>query len=50
MTSSDAMTLYLATLTVMGGLAAFVISHLLTEIKRLHERVDDIYNILLDRK
>jgi uncharacterized membrane protein len=50
MNSQDAMTLYLATLTVMGGLSAFVISHLLTEIKRLHERVDDIYNILLDRK
>ena len=43
------MTLYLATITIMGGLSAFVISHLLTEIKRLHERVDDIYNILLDR-
>lgn len=50
MTETNAMTLYLATLTVMGGLSAFVISHLLTEIKRLHERVDDIYNILLDRK
>jgi hypothetical protein len=49
MSSNDAMTLYLATITIMGGLSAFVISHLLTEIKRLHERVDDIYNILLDR-
>lgn len=50
MNSGDQMTLYLATLTIMGGLSAFVISHLLTEIKRLHERVDDIYNILLERK
>jgi len=50
MSDANAMTLYLATLTVMGGLSAFVISHLLTEIKRLHERVDDIYNILLERK
>ena len=50
MTSQDAMVLYIATLTVMGGLSGFVISHLLTEIKRLHERVDGIYNILMERQ
>ena len=49
MNNNDALTLYLATITIMGGLSAFVISHLLAEIKRLHERVDEIYNILLDR-
>lgn len=50
MSTDEGLTIYLATLTIMGGLSAFVISHLLTEIKRLHQRVDEIYNILLDRK
>lgn len=39
--------LYLATLGILGGLAGYVISHLLAEIKRLNQRVDEIYNILL---
>lgn len=48
--NDNGLTIYLATIGVMGGLSAFVISHLLAEIKRLHERVDEIYNILLERK
>ena len=49
MDAASALTIYLATLGVIGGLASFVISHLLAEIKRLHARIDDIYNILLER-
>jgi hypothetical protein len=39
----------MATLGVLGGLSGFVITHLLSEIKRLNGRVDEIYNLLLDR-
>jgi hypothetical protein len=49
MTQSDFFTLYIATITVIGGLAGYVITHLLSEIKRLNSRVDEIYNILLER-
>ena len=49
MTQSDFYTLYLATLAIVGGLAGYVITHLLSEIKRLNQRVDEIYNILLER-
>jgi len=49
MTQSDIITFYFASLAVIGGLAAFVITHLLNEIKALHKRVDEIYNILLER-
>ena len=49
MTQTDFFQLYIATLAVMGGLAGFVITHLLSEIKRLNTRVDEIYNILLER-
>ena len=48
MTTSDLMTLYFASLAVIGGLAGYVITHLLSEIKRLNSRVDEIYNILLE--
>jgi len=48
-TQSDFFTLYIATLAIVGGLAGYVITHLLSEIKRLNSRVDEIYNILLDR-
>jgi len=41
--------IYLATIACIGGLSGFVITHLLAEIKRLHARVDEIYNILLER-
>lgn len=41
--------IYIATLAMMGGLSGFVITHLLAEIKRLNMRVDEIYNILLER-
>ena len=49
MTTSDLMFFYFASLAVIGGLAGFVITHLLSEIKALHARVDEIYNILLER-
>ena len=49
MTLENFFTIYIATIGVLGALSAFVISHLLQEIKRLHERVDEIYNILLER-
>jgi hypothetical protein len=49
MTQSEFFTIYLASLAIIGGFAGFVITHLLAEIKRLHARVDEIYNILLER-
>ena len=49
MTQTDFFTLYLATLTIIGGLSGFVITHLMSEIKRLNGRVDEIYNLLLER-
>ena len=49
MNQSDFFTLYISTLAIIGGLAGYVITHLLSEIKRLNERVDEIYNILLER-
>ena len=49
MTQQDFFTLYFASLGIVGGLAGYVITHLLSEIKRLNSRVDEIYNILLDR-
>jgi hypothetical protein len=49
MTQNDFFQLYIATIAVIGGLSGFVITHLLAEIKRLHSRVDEIYNILLER-
>lgn len=49
MTQTDFFTFYLATLGVIGGLSGYVITHLLSEIKRLNQRVDEIYNILLER-
>ena len=49
MTPADHLNLYIATLAVVGGLAGYVITHLLSEIKRLNTRVDEIYNILLER-
>jgi hypothetical protein len=47
MTPTDYFAIYLATLAMVGGLAGYVITHLLAEIKRLNARVDEIYNILL---
>jgi hypothetical protein len=49
MTQTDMLNLYIATLAIVGGLAGYVITHLLSEIKRLNSRVDEIYNILLER-
>ena len=49
MTQSDFFSLYISTLLIIGGLSGYVITHLLSEIKRLNQRVDEIYNILLER-
>ncbi len=49
MTQQDFFTLYIASIGILGGLAGYVITRLLSEIKRLNSRVDEIYNILLDR-
>ena len=49
MTQQDFFTLYIATVSIIGGLSGYVITHLLGEIKRLNTRVDEIYNILLER-
>jgi hypothetical protein len=49
MNQGDFFTLYIATISVIGGLSGYVITHLLGEIKRLNSRVDEIYNILLER-
>ena len=50
MSATDFYTIWIASLSIIGGLAGFVITHLLNEIKRLNSRVDEIYNILLDRQ
>lgn len=50
MNQNDFLTVYISTLGILGGLAGYVITHLLGEIKRLNGRVDEIYNILLDRQ
>lgn len=49
MTQTEFFQLYIATIAIIGGLAGYVITHLLSEIKRLNTRVDEIYNILLER-
>ena len=49
MSMENFFTFYLSTLGIIGGLAGYVITHLLNEIKRLNSRVDEIYNILLER-
>ena len=49
MTQENFFTLYFASLAVIGALAGYVITHFLSEIKRLKSRVDEIYNILLER-
>jgi hypothetical protein len=49
MNATEMLNLYIATLAIVGGLAGYVITHLLSEIKRLNARVDEIYNILLER-
>jgi len=49
MTQQDFFTLYIATIGIIGGLSGYVITHLLSEIKRLNSRVVEIYNILLER-
>lgn len=50
MTTQDFFTIWIASVSVIGGLSGFVITHLLQEIKRLNSRVDEIYNILLERQ
>lgn len=49
MSQSEFFQLYFATVAVIAGLSGFIITHLLSEIRSLHERVNEIYNILLER-
>lgn len=49
MTQDNFMQIYFASLAMIGGASGFVITYLVNEIKRLHARVDEIYNILLER-
>jgi hypothetical protein len=49
MSQNTFLTIYLSTLAFVGGVSGFVISHLLNQINKLEERVDEIYNILLER-
>lgn len=49
MTQSEFFQLYFATVAVIAGLSGFVITHLLSEIRSLHDRVNEIYNVLLER-
>lgn len=49
MSQNTFLTIYLSTLAFLGGVSGFVISHLLTQITKLETRVDEIYNILLER-
>ena len=49
MTTQEYFNVYLASIAVLGGMAGFVITHLLNEIKRLNSRVDEILLILLER-
>ena len=49
MTPDNYIQIYFASLAMIGGTAGFVISYLIGEIKRLHRRVDEIFNILLER-
>ena len=50
MSAGDFYAIWFGSVSIIGGLAGFVINHLLTEIERLNSRVDEIYNILLDRE
>lgn len=49
MNPNDFFTLYFATIGVIGAMAGFIINHLLKEISALHVRVNEIYQILLER-
>ena len=46
MSAQDFVTLYFASLGIIGGLAGYVITHLLGEIKRLNTRVDTVIELL----
>ena len=50
MTTQQFFSIWIGTIGAIGGLSGFVITHLLSEIKRLNSRVDEIYNILLERQ
>ena len=50
MSQSDFLIFYITTLTsIVGGFSYFV-RHLIGQIRRLEDRVDEIYNILLERE
>ena len=50
MTQSDFLIFYVATLGSFVTIAGFFIKYLIGQIKRLESRVDDIYDLLLERQ
>jgi hypothetical protein len=50
MTQADFLTFYVSTLFAFVGVAGVFIKYLIGQIKRLESRVDDIYDLLLERQ
>ena len=50
MTESDFLTFYVSTLIAFVTLSAVFIRYLIGQIKHLESRVDDIYDLLLERQ
>lgn len=50
MTQADFLTFYVSTLMAFVGVAGVFIKYLIGQIKRLESRVDDIYDLLLERQ
>lgn len=50
MSQSDFLIFYVTTLGAVVGLAGYFVRHLISQIRRLEDRVDEIYNILLERQ
>jgi len=49
MSQQDFLTFYVSTLFAFVGVAGVFIKYLIGQIKRLESRVDDIYDLLLER-
>lgn len=50
MSQADFLTFYVSTLFAFVGVASVFIKYLIGQIKRLESRVDDIYDLLLERQ
>jgi len=50
MSQSDFLTFYVSTLFAFVGIAGMFMRYLIGQIKRLESRVDDIYDLLLERQ